>query len=81
MTSEKLLRITYVKSSIGYAQRQKDTIRSLGLRRIGDQVVQPDNQAVRGMVRSVQHLVSAEPLPEAEVAIGDAKKGAGRRES
>ena len=46
MTSE-LLRITYTKSSIGYAQRQKDTVRSLGLRRLGESVIQPDSPAVR----------------------------------
>jgi large subunit ribosomal protein L30 len=66
-----LLRITYVKSSIGYSQRQKDTVRSLGLRRLGDQVIQPDNDAVRGMVRSVQHLVQAEPVPDADVTDGE----------
>ena len=80
MTSSKLLRITYVKSSIGYAQRQKDTVRSLGLRRLGDRVVQPDNPAVRGMVHSVRHLVAAEPVPDAEV-VGDESEGSGRETS
>lgn len=80
MTSSGLLRITYVKSSIGYAQRQKDTVQSLGLKRLGDQVVQPDNPAVRGMVHSVQHLVVAEPLPDADV-VGDEADGNGRETS
>jgi large subunit ribosomal protein L30 len=80
MASSKLLRITYMKSSIGYAQRQKDTVRSLGLRRLGEQVVQPDNPAVRGMVHSVRHLVEAEPLPEADV-VGDESEGTGRETS
>ena len=62
-----LLKIKYTKSSIGYARRQKDTVRSLGLRRLGDEVIQPDNGAVRGMVRAVAHLVTVQPVAEAEV--------------
>ena len=37
------LRVTYKKSAIGYSQRQKDTIRSLGLRKLGQTVTVPDN--------------------------------------
>jgi large subunit ribosomal protein L30 len=55
--TDKQLRITWVKSSIGYAQGQKATIRALGLRRLGQSVVRPDNPAVRGMVQKVIHLV------------------------
>ena len=62
-----LIKIKYTKSSIGYARRQKDTVRSLGLRKLGDVVIQPDNGAVRGMVRAVAHLVTVEPVAEAEV--------------
>ncbi|HEX2516905.1 MAG TPA: 50S ribosomal protein L30 [Chloroflexota bacterium] len=51
------LRIKYKKSAIGYSQRQKDTIRSLGFKRLGQTVEVPDNPAIRGMVRHVQHLV------------------------
>ena len=51
------LRIKYKKSAIGYSQRQKDTIRSLGFKRLGQTVEMPDNPAIRGMVRHVQHLV------------------------
>jgi len=51
------LRIKYRKSAIGYSQRQKDTIRSLGFKRLGQTVEVPDNPAIRGMVRHVQHLV------------------------
>ena len=51
------LRIKYKKSAIGYSQRQKDTIRSLGFKRLGQTVEIPDNPAMRGMVRHVQHLV------------------------
>ncbi|MCE7937209.1 MAG: 50S ribosomal protein L30 [Chloroflexi bacterium CFX6] len=72
-----LVRITYVKSSIGYAERQKRTVRSLGLRRLGDSVVQPDNPAVRGMVRAVQHLVTIESVPDAVAVASDGEGGQG----
>ncbi len=54
------LRVTYTKSAIGYSQRQKDTIRSLGLRKLGQTVEVPDNGAIRGMVQHVRHLVTVE---------------------
>ncbi len=52
------LRVTYVKSAIGYAHDQKATIRSLGLRRLNQTVELPDNPSVRGMCFKVSHLVS-----------------------
>jgi large subunit ribosomal protein L30 len=58
------LRITYHKSAIGYNQRQKDTIRSLGFKRLGQTLELPDSGAVRGMIRHVQHLVSVEELAD-----------------
>ncbi len=58
------LRITYTKSSIGYAQDQKDTIRNLGLRRMGYTVVMDDNRSMRGMVHKVRHLVTVEEVDE-----------------
>jgi large subunit ribosomal protein L30 len=67
-----LIRITYVKSAIGYNRRQKDTVRSLGLRSLGDSVIQADSEPVRGMVRAVAHLVTVDPVPAADVA---AEKG------
>jgi len=60
--SEGILRITWVKSSIGYSRRQKDTIRALGLRRLGDVVEQADSPAMRGMVTKVSHLVRVEEI-------------------
>ena len=56
------LRITYVRSAIGYNVRQKRTIRSLGLHRLGDQVEHEDNEAIRGMIRRVRHLVQVEEV-------------------
>jgi large subunit ribosomal protein L30 len=58
----KKLRITLVKSPIGYSQRQKGTVRALGLRRLNQSVVQEDNSVIRGMVDKVSHLVEVEEL-------------------
>ena len=55
--TEKTLRIKYVKSCIGYPLRQKRTVRALGLRRLGDEREVTDNDAVRGMLRKISHLV------------------------
>jgi large subunit ribosomal protein L30 len=63
-TTEGKLRITWVKSSIGYSQRQKGTIRALGLRRLGDVVEQDDTPAIRGMVERVSHLIRVEEPAE-----------------
>ena len=49
--------VTYKKSSIGYKQDQKDTVRKLGLRRLNQTVVLEDTPAARGMVNKVVHLV------------------------
>jgi large subunit ribosomal protein L30 len=54
------LRVTWVKSAIGYSKDQKGTIRALGLRRLGQTVELPDNPAVRGMLAAVSHLVAVE---------------------
>lgn len=56
------LRITYKKSSIGYSQAQKDTVRSLGLRKLNQVVEQPDTPSIRGMIFKVKHLVAVEEL-------------------
>jgi large subunit ribosomal protein L30 len=58
------LKITQVRSKIGRPQNQRDTLRSLGLRRIRDSVVRPDRPEVRGMVRKVAHLVTVEEVNE-----------------
>jgi len=55
------LKITLVKSPIGYAQRQKRTVRALGLTRMRQSVVKPDNDQTRGMVKAISHLLQVEP--------------------
>jgi large subunit ribosomal protein L30 len=52
--------ITQVKSSNGANGKQRDTLRSLGLRGIGKTVERPDSPQLRGMVHAVRHLVSVE---------------------
>ncbi len=55
------LRVTQVRSTINRPEKQKNTVRGLGLRRIGHSVVMEDTEAVRGMIRKVQHLIAVEP--------------------
>jgi large subunit ribosomal protein L30 len=56
------LKVTQVKSQIGGKQNHRDTLRSLGLKRIGDVVVKEDRPEFRGMIRAVRHLVSVEEV-------------------
>ncbi len=56
------LKITQVRSAIGGKQNQRATLRTLGLRRIGDESVREDRPEVRGMVKTVAHLVSVEEV-------------------
>ena len=60
MASQPSLKITLVKSPIGQKQRQKDTVRALGLRKMNQTVVRPDNAQMRGMVFAIQHLIRVE---------------------
>ncbi len=54
------LRITLVKSMIGRPERQRRVLRGMGLNRLQQTVELEDTQAIRGMVRKVSHLVTAE---------------------
>ncbi|MBX3092472.1 MAG: 50S ribosomal protein L30 [Microbacteriaceae bacterium] len=56
------LKVTQIKSKISEKQNQRDTLRSLGLKRIGDVVVREDNSQNRGYVRTVAHLVKVEEI-------------------
>jgi len=56
------LKVTQVKSSIGGKQNQRDTLRTLGLKRIGDVSAYEDTPAVRGMIATVRHLVTVEEV-------------------
>jgi large subunit ribosomal protein L30 len=56
------LQVKQTRSSIGCKQNQRDTLRSLGLKRIGDIVVKEDRPEIRGMVHTVRHLVVVEEI-------------------
>jgi len=56
------LKITQVGSLIGTKKNQRDSLRSLGLKRVGDVVVREDRPEIRGMVNTVIHLVSVEEV-------------------
>jgi large subunit ribosomal protein L30 len=56
------LKVQQVKSTIGCAQNQRNTVRSLGLKKIGDVVVKEDRPEIRGMVQTVRHLVTVEEV-------------------
>jgi large subunit ribosomal protein L30 len=57
---EKKLKVTLLRSVIGRLPKQRATVRSLGLRKIGSTAVLEANPAVLGMVKKVSHLVSVE---------------------
>jgi len=56
------LKVTQKKSSIGGTHAQRESLRSLGLKRIGDTVVKEDRPEIRGMVNTVTHLVIVEEV-------------------
>ena len=56
------LKVTQVRSEIGTKQNQRDSLRSLGLKRINDVVVKEDRPEIRGMIFTVNHLVKVEEV-------------------
>jgi large subunit ribosomal protein L30 len=62
------LRITQTRSTIGSLRNQRETLRSLGLRKIRQSVVKEDNSQVRGMIATVRHLVAVEEVPNGVTA-------------
>jgi large subunit ribosomal protein L30 len=56
----KKLKITLVKSGIGYSEKHKATLRALGLRKLNQSVVQEDTSTLRGMLLKINHLVKVE---------------------
>jgi large subunit ribosomal protein L30 len=65
------LKITQVRSSIGARWKQRESLRTLGLRRIRHSVIREDNAQTRGLIAVVHHLVQVEP---AETLTGGKKK-------
>lgn len=62
MTSMARLKVTQIRSVIGTKQNQRDTLRTLGLKRVRDVVVKEDRPEIRGMVNTVTHLVQVEEV-------------------
>jgi len=60
--SEKKLKITLVSSSIGRNERQKRTLRALGLKKLNQTVIKDDTPEIRGMVNKLKHLLDVEEL-------------------
>ena len=56
------LKVTQTRSEIGGKRNHRETLRSLGLKRIGDVVVKEDRPEIRGMVMTVRHLVTVEEV-------------------
>ena len=62
MAEQKKLRVTQVRSAIGLKYDQKNTLRSMGIRRMNQTVELVDNPSVRGMIFKVKHLVKVEEI-------------------
>lgn len=60
--NEKQLKITLKKSTISSLKNHKATVQALGLKKIGQSVVKADNDAMRGMIFKVKHLVEVEEI-------------------
>ena len=58
----KMLKITLVKSTIGAVPKNRATVESMGLRKIGKSIILPDNEATRGQIRQVSHLIKVEEV-------------------
>ncbi|MBA2574609.1 MAG: 50S ribosomal protein L30 [Actinomycetota bacterium] len=56
------LKVQQVRSGIGRKQNQRETLRTLGLKRIGDVVVKEDRPEIRGMLATVPHLIAVEEV-------------------
>ena len=56
------LRVRQVRSGVGGKQNQRDTLRTLGLKRVGDESLRQDRPEVRGMIKTVAHLVTVEEV-------------------
>lgn len=60
--ADKKLKITLVRSTIGAVPKNRATVESMGLRKIGKSIILPDNDATRGQIRQVSHLIKVEEV-------------------
>ncbi len=62
MATTKKLKVTYVKSAIGYNKNQRTVLEALGLKKLNSSNILPDNESVRGNIFKVKHLVKVEEV-------------------
>ena len=62
MATTKKLKVTYVKSAIGYNKNQRAVLEALGLKKLNTSNILPDNESVRGNIFKVKHLVKVEEV-------------------
>jgi large subunit ribosomal protein L30 len=67
------LKITQIRSTVGRKPNHRATVRALGLRKVGGTVAQPDNPAIRGMIREVSYLLKVEEIKTAELNAAEPK--------
>ncbi len=60
--AEKMLKVTLVKSTIGAVPKHKKTVESMGLRKLNKSIILPDNDATRGQIQQIRHLVKVEEV-------------------
>ena len=60
--ADKKIKITQLKSSIGYRQRTKDTLKALGIRKMKGSVIKTNTPAVQGMIAAINHLLKVEEV-------------------
>ncbi len=58
------LKVTLIKSPISSLQKHIDTVKALGLRKVGQSVIREDNPCVRGQIFRVKHMVTVEEISE-----------------
>ena len=59
-TKKQTLKITQVKSRIGYKKKAKATLDAMGLKKMNQSVELPDNPAIRGMIKKIEYLIKVE---------------------
>ena len=62
MAEQKMLKITLVKSTIGAVPKHKKTVQSMGLPKFNKSIVLPDNDATRGQIQQIRHLIKVEEV-------------------
>ena len=60
--ADKKIKITQIKSAIGYRQRTKDTLKALGIRKLNGTVVKKNTMAIQGMITAINHLLKVEKI-------------------